>query len=44
LRELLALVQAGKVPSIPIETRPAGQASEALSDLKVLHHQHGGQG
>ena len=47
LRELLALVQAGKVPPIPIETRPADQASAALSDLKsggkvrgrvVLHH------
>src|SRR5437868_96614 len=47
LRELLSLVQAGKVPPIPIETRPADQASAALSDLKsggkvrgrvVLHH------
>src|SRR5437773_2220161 len=47
LRELLALVQAGRVPPIPIETRPADQASAALSDLKtggkvrgrvVLHH------
>ena len=48
LRELLALVQAGKVPPIPIETRPASEASAALSDLKsggkvrgrvVLSHQ-----
>jgi D-arabinose 1-dehydrogenase-like Zn-dependent alcohol dehydrogenase len=48
LRELLALVQSGKVPPIPIEARPADQASAALSDLKrggrvrgrvVLHHQ-----
>jgi len=47
LRELLALVQAGKVPPIPIEPRPASEASAALSDLKsggkvrgrvVLHH------
>ena len=47
LRELLALVQAGKVPPIPLETRPAAEASSALSDLKsggkvrgrvVLHH------
>jgi D-arabinose 1-dehydrogenase-like Zn-dependent alcohol dehydrogenase len=47
LRELLALVQAGKVPPIPIERRPAEEASAALSDLKsggkvrgrvVLHH------
>jgi D-arabinose 1-dehydrogenase-like Zn-dependent alcohol dehydrogenase len=47
LRELLALVQAGKVPPIPIETRSADQVSVALSDLKsggkvrgrvVLHH------
>ncbi len=47
LRELLALVQAGKVPPIPIEQRPASEASAALSDLKsggkvrgrvVLHH------
>jgi D-arabinose 1-dehydrogenase-like Zn-dependent alcohol dehydrogenase len=35
LRELLALVQAGKVPPIPIETRPANEASAALSDLKA---------
>jgi D-arabinose 1-dehydrogenase-like Zn-dependent alcohol dehydrogenase len=34
LKELLALVQAGKVPPIPIETRPADQASAALSELK----------
>ena len=34
LRELLALGHAGKVPPIPIETRPADQASAALSDLK----------
>jgi propanol-preferring alcohol dehydrogenase len=49
LRELLALVQAGKVPPIPIERRPAEEASAALSDLKsggkvrgrvVLHHSH----
>jgi alcohol dehydrogenase, propanol-preferring len=49
LRELLALVQAGKVPPIPIETRPAEEASAALADLKqggkvrgrvVLTHRH----
>ena len=34
LKELLALGQAGKVPPIPIETRPADQANTALSDLK----------
>ena len=34
LRELLALVQAGKVPPIPVETRPAEEASAALADLK----------
>ena len=48
LQELLALVRAGKVPPIPLETRPADQASAALSDLKsggrvrgrvVLQHQ-----
>src|ERR1700730_5528588 len=47
LHELLALVQAGKVAPIPIERRPADQASAALSHLKsggkvrgrvVLHH------
>ncbi len=47
LRELLALVQQGRVPPIPIERRPASEASQALSDLKgggkvrgrvVLHH------
>jgi alcohol dehydrogenase, propanol-preferring len=49
LKELLALVQAGKVPPIPIETRPAEAASLALADLKrggrvrgrvVLQHRH----
>jgi propanol-preferring alcohol dehydrogenase len=35
LRELLLLVQAGKVPPIPIETRPASEASAALGDLKT---------
>jgi D-arabinose 1-dehydrogenase-like Zn-dependent alcohol dehydrogenase len=35
LKELMALVQAGKVPPIPVETRPADQASQALSDLKT---------
>jgi D-arabinose 1-dehydrogenase-like Zn-dependent alcohol dehydrogenase len=49
LKELMALVQAGKVAPIPLERRPAEQASEALSDLKaggkvrgrvVLHHHH----
>ena len=34
LRELLALVQSGKVPPIPIERRPASEASNALADLK----------
>ena len=47
LKELLALVQAGKVQPIPIERRPAEEVSAALSDLKsggkvrgrmVLHH------
>ena len=47
LRELLALVQTGSVPPIPLETRPAAEASAALGDLKsggkvrgrvVLHH------
>ena len=35
LKELMALVKAGKVPPIPLETRPAEKASEALSDLKT---------
>jgi D-arabinose 1-dehydrogenase-like Zn-dependent alcohol dehydrogenase len=34
LQELLALGRAGKVPPIPIETRPADEASAVLSDLK----------
>jgi D-arabinose 1-dehydrogenase-like Zn-dependent alcohol dehydrogenase len=33
-QELLALGRAGKVPPIPIETRPADEASAVLSDLK----------
>ena len=52
LRELLALGAAGKVPPIPIETRPAAAASAALADLKsggrvrgriVLDHRHDAQ-
>jgi D-arabinose 1-dehydrogenase-like Zn-dependent alcohol dehydrogenase len=35
LKELMALVQAGKVPPIPLETRPTDKASEALTDLKT---------
>ena len=35
LKEALTLGQAGKVPPIPIEMRPADQASAALSDLKT---------
>jgi D-arabinose 1-dehydrogenase-like Zn-dependent alcohol dehydrogenase len=47
--ELLTLGQAGKLQPIPIEIRPADQASAALSDLKsggkvrgrvVLQHHH----
>jgi D-arabinose 1-dehydrogenase-like Zn-dependent alcohol dehydrogenase len=34
VKELLALVQAGKVPPIPIEIQPADEASAALRDLK----------
>jgi propanol-preferring alcohol dehydrogenase len=52
LRELLALGAAGKVPPIPIETRPAAAASAALADLRsggkvrgrvVLQHRHAAQ-
>jgi len=48
LKELLALGKTGKIPPIPIETRPADQVSAALSELKsggkvrgrvVLRHQ-----
>jgi D-arabinose 1-dehydrogenase-like Zn-dependent alcohol dehydrogenase len=35
LRELLALAQAGKVPPIPLEHRPAAEAGAALYDLKA---------
>ena len=34
LVELLDLVRAGKVPPIPLRTRPAAEATEALQDLK----------
>jgi len=34
-------VQAGKVPPIPIERRPASEASTALSDLKNGGKVHG---
>jgi D-arabinose 1-dehydrogenase-like Zn-dependent alcohol dehydrogenase len=53
LRELLAFGAAGTVPPIPIETRPAAEASSALADLKsggkvrgrvVLERRHGASG
>ncbi len=34
LKELIALVQSGKVPPIPLVTRPAAEATAALDDLK----------
>ena len=34
LNELMELVKAGKVPSIPIRERPLGDAYAALEDLK----------
>ena len=34
LVELLDLVRAGKVPPIPVRTRPAAEATAALQDLK----------
>ena len=34
LKELVALVQAGRVPPLPIERRPLAQATEALNDLR----------
>lgn len=33
LRELMTLARAGKVPAIPIETRPMSRAGETLDDL-----------
>jgi D-arabinose 1-dehydrogenase-like Zn-dependent alcohol dehydrogenase len=41
LRELLALAEAGKVPPIPIETRPPEAATAALADLKQGGRVHG---
>ncbi|MEQ9642351.1 MAG: alcohol dehydrogenase [Alphaproteobacteria bacterium] len=35
LKELMALVQEGKVPPIPIETRPLDAATSALDDLRA---------
>lgn len=35
--ELIELVKAGKVPPIPIETRPLDHANEALTDLMKGH-------
>jgi D-arabinose 1-dehydrogenase-like Zn-dependent alcohol dehydrogenase len=32
---MLALVKAGKVPPIPVSTRPLAQAQAALDDLKA---------
>ncbi|WP_439816714.1 alcohol dehydrogenase [Zavarzinia sp. CC-PAN008] len=35
LRDLVAMVQAGKVKPIPVDVRPLSQASQALEDLKA---------
>ena len=35
LKELMALVQEGKVPPIPVETRPLSAATAALDDLRA---------
>lgn len=35
LKQLMALVQAGKIPEIPILTRPLSQAASALADLEA---------
>jgi len=34
MRELMDLVRAGKIESVPVETRPASQANNTLADLK----------
>jgi alcohol dehydrogenase/propanol-preferring alcohol dehydrogenase len=34
MRELMDLVRAGKIESVPVETRPASQANDTLADLK----------
>ena len=34
LRELMALAQSGKVPPIPVETRPLARANDTLNDLR----------
>jgi alcohol dehydrogenase/propanol-preferring alcohol dehydrogenase len=34
MRELMDLVRAGKIENVPVETRPASQANDTLSDLK----------
>jgi D-arabinose 1-dehydrogenase-like Zn-dependent alcohol dehydrogenase len=33
MRELMALARAGRVPPIPIETRPLSRATQTLEDL-----------
>ena len=35
IKELMALVKAGKVPPIPVAARPLGQANEVLSELRA---------
>jgi D-arabinose 1-dehydrogenase-like Zn-dependent alcohol dehydrogenase len=35
LKELMALVKAGKVPPIPVATRPLAQANQVLDDLRA---------
>jgi propanol-preferring alcohol dehydrogenase len=35
LKDVIALVQQGKVPAIPVETRPLSAANAALEDLKA---------
>ncbi len=36
-QEMLALVKAGKVAPIPVETRPLSETSRSLDDLRAGH-------
>ena len=35
IRELMALVKSGKVPPIPVKTRPLSEINQVLDDLRA---------
>ena len=36
MTELMALARAGKIPALPVERRPLGEAQKTLDDMKAV--------